>query len=53
MEETLYDTPMFREFASLDMSADHLPDEGTIFRICDLLEAYKLRLQILATVTPP
>ena len=26
MEEALYDTPMFREFARLDMGEDHLPD---------------------------
>lgn len=50
MEEALYDTPMFREFARLDMGEDHLPDESTILRFRHLLEAHDLSLQILATV---
>lgn len=50
MEEALYDTPMFREFAGLDMSEDHLPDESTILRFRHLLEAHNLSVQILATV---
>lgn len=50
MEEALYDAPMFREFAGLDMGEDHLPDESTILRFCHLLEAYDLSVQILATV---
>ncbi len=50
MEEALYDTPMFREFAGLDMGADLLPDESTILRFRHLLEAHNLSLQILATV---
>ena len=32
MEEALYDTPMFREFAGLDVGEDNLPDESTILR---------------------
>ena len=50
MEEALYDTPMFRDFASLDMGEDHLPDESTILRFRHLLEAQNLSVQILATV---
>jgi len=50
MEEALYDTPMFREFAGLDVGEDHLPDESTILRFRHLLEANDLSLQILATV---
>jgi len=50
MEEALYDTPMFREFAGLDVGEDHLPDESTILRFRHLLEAHDLSLQILATV---
>ena len=50
MEEALYDTPMFREFAGLDMGEDHLPDESTILRFRHLLEAHQLSVQILATV---
>jgi transposase, IS5 family len=50
MEEALYDTPMFREFAGLDAGEDSLPDESTILRFRHLLEAHNLSLQILATV---
>ncbi len=50
MEEALYDTPMFREFAGLDMGEDNLPDESTILRFRHLLEANNLSVQILATV---
>jgi IS5 family transposase len=50
MEEALYDTPMFREFAGLDMGEDNLPDESTILRFRHRLEAHDLSLQILATV---
>ena len=50
MEEALYDTPMFREFAGLDMGEDHLPDESTILRFRHLLEAHDLSVQILFTV---
>ena len=50
MEGALYDTPMFREFAGLDMGEDHLPDESTILRFRHLLEAHQLSVQILATV---
>ena len=50
MEEALYDTPMFREFAGLDAGEDNLPDESTILRFRHLLEAHDLSLQILATV---
>ena len=50
MEEALYDTPMFREFAGLDIGEDHLPDESTILRLRHLLVAHKLVIQVLATV---
>ena len=50
MEEALYDTALFREFAGLDMGEDHLPDESTILRFRHLLEAHNLSVQILATV---
>ena len=50
MEEALYDTPMFREFAGLDMGEENLPDESTILRFRHLLEEHNLALQILATV---
>ncbi len=50
MEEELYDTPMLRVFAGLDMGEDHLPDESTILKFRHLLEANNLSVQILATV---
>jgi IS5 family transposase len=50
MEQALYDTPMFREFAGLDMGEEHLPDESTILRFRHMLEAHNLSLQILGTV---
>lgn len=50
MEEALYDTPMFREFAQIDQGQENLPDESTILRFRHLLEAHELSLQILATV---
>jgi IS5 family transposase len=50
MEEALYDTPMFREFAGLDTGEEHLPDESTILRFRHLLEAHNIGVQILATV---
>jgi len=50
MEEALYDTPMFREFAGLDMGVDHLPDESTILRFRHLLEIHNLSVPILAIV---
>ena len=50
MEEALYDTPMFREFAGLDIGEENLPDESTILRFRHLLEEHNLALQILATV---
>ena len=50
MEEALYDTPMFREFAGLDAGEDRLPDESRILSFGHLLEAHNLSLQVLATV---
>jgi IS5 family transposase len=50
MEEALYDTPMFSEFAGLDAGEDNLSDESTNLRFRHLLEAHDLSLQILATV---
>lgn len=50
MEEALYDTALFREFAGLDMGEDNLPDESTILRFRHLLEKHSLSPQLLATV---
>lgn len=50
MEEALYDTPMFREFAGLDIGQDTLPDETTILRFRHLLEKHNLARQMLDVV---
>lgn len=49
MEEAFFDTPLYRDFAKLDMYA-RLPDESTILRFRHRLEKYKLAEKILATV---
>jgi len=55
MEETFFDTPLYREFAQLDEFA-RLPDESTILRFGKTpsprhrLEKHKLAEQILLTV---
>lgn len=50
MEEALYNTPMFREFAGQDVGEDHLPDVNTILRFRQLFEVNDLSLKIMATV---
>ena len=50
MEEALYVTPMFREFAGMGAWEDNLPGESTILCFRHLLEANDLRMQILSTV---
>ena len=49
MEEALFDTPIYREFAGLDAHG-RMPDESTILRFRHRLEKHKLADQILATV---
>ena len=50
MEEALYDTPLYREFAGLDIGVDRLPDESTILRFRHLLEEHGLASGIFETV---
>ena len=50
MEEALYDTPLYRDFAQLEAWTKRLPDESTILRFRHLLEEYKLAAQILVVV---
>jgi IS5 family transposase len=50
-KEALYDTPMFGEFAGLDIGADSLPDESTILRFRHLLQQHELGPRILAIVS--
>ncbi len=50
VEDALCGTPMFREFAGLDVGRDNLPDESIILRFRHLLEVHNLSLQVMATV---
>ena len=52
MEEALYDTPMFREFAGLDMGEDRLPDESTILRFRPSVSEMKEKNQALILPAP-
>jgi transposase, IS5 family len=49
MEEAVFDTPIYREFAGLDAHG-RLPDESTFLRFRHRLEKHKLADQILANV---
>ena len=49
MEEALFETPLYRDFAGLS-SAERIPDRVSILRFRNLLEEHQLSLQILATV---
>ena len=49
MEEALFETPLYREFAGLSGS-ERIPDRVSILRFRHLLEEHQLSLQILATV---
>ena len=50
MEEALHDTPIYREFAHLDVGTSRIPDESTILRFRHLLEEHNLAAQMLAAV---
>lgn len=49
-EETLHDTPVFREFAKIDQGVARLPDEMTILRFRHLLERHNLAPDMLRLV---
>lgn len=49
MEEALFETPLYREFAGLDANARH-PDRVSILRFRHLLEKHKLAQQFFDTV---
>jgi len=49
MEEALFETPLYRDFASLS-SAQRIPDRVSILRFSHLLEEHQLSIQLLATV---
>jgi IS5 family transposase len=44
MEEARYDMALFQEFLGTDAGEDSLPDESTILRFRNLLEAPNLSL---------
>ena len=49
MEEAFFDTPLYREFAQLDVNG-RMPDESTILRFRHRLQKHQLADAILATV---
>ena len=49
MEDALFETPLYRDFAGLS-SSEPIPDRVSILRFRHLLEEHQLSLQILATV---
>lgn len=50
MEEALIDTPLYPEFARLNVDADRLPDAITILRFRHLLERHGLAQQMFVAV---
>jgi len=50
MEEALYDVPLYRQFASLDIGVDRLPNKSTTLRFRHLLEEHELGLRIFEPV---
>lgn len=50
MEEALYDVPLYRQFAGLDLGNSRLPDESTLLRFRHLLEAHNLSARMLLVI---
>lgn len=50
MEEALYDIPLYRQFAGLDLGNSRLPDESTLLRFRHLLEAHSLSSKMLLVI---
>jgi len=50
VEETLYDSPLMRHFAQIDLGNEPVPDETTVCKFRHLLEAHALGSAILETV---
>lgn len=50
MEEALYDIPLYRQFAGLDLGNSRLPDESTLLRFRHLLEAHHLAARMLLVI---
>lgn len=50
MEEALYDVPLYRQFAGLDLGSRGVPDESTLLRFRHLLEEHKLAARMLQII---
>ena len=50
VEEALYDSPVMRQFAGIDLGREPAPDETTVCKFRHLLEEHQLGEQILGTV---
>ena len=50
MEEALYDVPLYRQFAGLDLGSRGVPDESTLLRFRHLLEEHKLAARMLLVI---
>lgn len=50
MEEALYDVPLYRQFARLDMGTSKVPDESTLLRFRHLLETHNLAARMLLVI---
>lgn len=49
-EESLYDTPVFREFCRIDLGRERVPDATTLLHFRHLLEAHQLGTALFAKV---
>jgi IS5 family transposase len=50
VEEALYDSPLMRDFAGVDLGKEPVPDETTVCKFRHLLEEHRLGGEILETV---
>lgn len=50
VEEALYDSPVMRQFAGIDLGKEPVPDETTVCKFRHLLEEHQLGGEILETV---
>ena len=50
VEEALYDSPLMRQFAQIDLGSEPVPDETTVCKFRHLLEKHNLGAAILETV---
>jgi IS5 family transposase len=50
VEEALYDSPLMRQFAQIDLGSEPVPDETTVCTFRHLLEKHNLGAAILETV---